>query len=117
MSLFESAFEPSCIMDKKSIPDGRGGASTTYVEGAMIDVAYSFDTSTQARIAEQAGTTNRFTLTTRRSVVLQFHDVIKRLKDGQIFRVTSDGNDNEPPETSSLDMRQVEAEKWSLPNG
>ena len=117
MSLLDSAFVTSYIMDKKSINDGRGGATTQYVEGAMIDVAYSFDTSTQARIAEQAGTTNRFILTTRKSVNLQFHDVVKRESDGQIFRVTSNGDDNFTPETSSLDMRQVEAEKWSLPNG
>lgn len=117
MSLVENAMEKSYIMDKQTTPDGRGGVITTYKEGAEIKVAYSFDTSTQARIAEQAGTENRFILTTRKSVNLQYHDIVKRDRDGKIFRVTSDGDDNYTPDSSSLNMRQVEAEEWSLPNG
>lgn len=117
MSLLDEAMEASYIMDKRTAPDGRGGVETVYVQGAPIDVAYSFDTSTQARIAAQEGVTNRYTLVTKKSVVLQFHDIVKRVKDGKTFRVTSDGDDNATPASASLDMRQVEAEEWSLPNG
>ena len=115
MSLFEEALEKSYIMDKTTAPDGRGGVDTAYVQGASIDVAYTFDTSTQARIASQEGINNRYTLTTKKSVVLQFHDVVKRARDGKIFRVTSDGKDDATPASSALDMRKVEAEEWSLP--
>lgn len=115
MSLVDNAMEKTYIMDKTTSPDGRGGVITAYKEGAEIKVAYSFDTSTEARIAEQAGTANRFTLTTRKSINLQYHDVIKRDRDGKIFRVTSDGDDNYTPGTASIDMRQVEAEEWTLP--
>ena len=104
-------------MDKTTASDGRGGTVTTYVQGAFISVAFSFDSSTQARIAEQEGVTNRFTLVTKKSINLQYHDIIKRVRDGKIFRVTSDGDDNYTPSSASLDMRQVEAEEWSLPNG
>ena len=117
MSLVSEAMEASNIMDKTTIPDGRGGVITKYVEGAEIDVAYSFDTSTQARIGESEGAINRFTLTTKKSVVLQFHDVVKRKKDGKVFRVTSNGDENYTPASASLNMRQVEAEKWEIPNG
>lgn len=116
MSLVDNAMEKSNIMDKTTTPDGRGGVITTYKEGAEIKVAYSFDTSTQARVAEQAGTSDRYTLTTRRSVNLQYHDIVKRARDGKVFRVTSDGDDNFTPSTSSLDMRQVEAEEWKIPS-
>ena len=117
MSLVDNAMEKSYIIDKITAPDGRGGITTAYKDGAEIKVAYSFNTSTEARVAEQAGATNRFTLTTRRSINLQYHDIVKRDRDGKIFRVTSDGDDNYAPSSSSLDMRQVEAEEWSLPNG
>lgn len=117
MSLVDAAMTKSYIMDKTTEPDGRGGVITTYKEGAEIMVAYSFDSSTQARIGEQAGAENRFTLTTRKTVNLQYHDVVKRSTDNKIFRVTSDGDDNYTPSSSSLDMRQVEAEEWELPNG
>lgn len=115
MSLVDNAMEKSYIMDKTTSPDGRGGVITTYKEGAEIKVAYSFDTSTQARIAEQAGTENRFILTTKKAINLQYHDVVKRDRDGKIFRVTSDGDDNYTPASSSLDIRQVEAEEWTIP--
>lgn len=115
MSLVDNAMILSHIMDKVTSPDGRGGVITRYVEGAEIKVAYSFDTSTAARIGEKDGALNRFTLTTSRSVVLQYHDVVKRSTDKKVFRVTSDGDDNYTPLTSSLDMRQVEAEEWEIP--
>lgn len=115
MSLVDNAMEKSYIMDKTTGPDGRGGVNTRYVPGAEIQVAYSFDTSTQARIAEQAGTENRFILTTKKAINLQYHDVVKRDRDGKIFRVTSDGDDNYTPASSSLDIRQVEAEEWTIP--
>ena len=117
MSLVDNAMEKSYIIDKVTAPDGRGGVTTTYKEGAEIKVAYTFDSSAEARYGEQATTDNRYTLTTRKAVNLQYHDIVKRDRDKKIFRVTSDGDDNYTPGTSSLDMRQVEAEEWSLPNG
>ena len=116
MSLYEAAMEDSVIIDKKTVPDGYGGVKTVYTEGAPIDVAYSFDASTQARIAAHAGVKNRYTLTTKKSVVLQFPDIVKRVRDGKYFQITSDGKDNLTPPSSSLDIRQVEAEQWEMPN-
>lgn len=115
MSLLSDAYEKANILDKTTVEDGRGGVKTKYVEGAEIDIAFSFDASTEARVAEQAGTNNRYTLTTRRNVNLQYHDIVKRRRDGKIFRVTSDGDDNYTPASASLDMRQVEAEEWRIP--
>ena len=42
------------------------------------------------------------------------HDVFKRLSDGAIFRVTSNGSDKQAPTVGTLDMCQVTAEKWEL---
>lgn len=114
MSLVDNAMEATYIMDKTTSPDGYGGYKETYIEGAEIMVAYSLDTSTQARVAQQQGVTNRYTLTTRRNIVLKFPDIVKRARDGKLFRVTSDGNDNATPNSATLDIRQVEAEEWSL---
>lgn len=116
MSLVDNAMEKSYIMDKTTTPDGYGGVKTTYKEGAEVSIAYSFDTSTAARIAQQEGVENRFTLTTRRSVVLRFPDVVKRARDGKIFLITSDGDENMTPGSTTLDLRQVEAKEWEIPN-
>lgn len=114
MSLIDNAMEKSFIMDKTTAPDGYGGVKTTYTKGAEIKVAYSFDTSTASRIASQEGVSNRYTLTTRKSIILRFHDVVLRNRDGKYFRITSDGDDNATPNTAGLDLRQVEAEEWEI---
>jgi hypothetical protein len=38
--------------------------------------------------------------------------VFKRLRDGKIFRVTSDGDDVVTPESASFHFAQVTAEEW-----
>lgn len=115
MSLIDEFKSPVCFLEKKRIPDGEGGFSTTWEEGAKFSAAITFDTSIEARAAEKQGVTSIYTITTEKSVVLEYHDVLKRLFDGKIFRVTSDGDDKHTPASSTLDMRQVTAEEWSLP--
>ena len=114
MSLIANAMESSHIMDKTTIPDGYGGVKTSWKQGASIEVAYSFNTSTEARIASQQGVNNRFTLYTKKSVILRFPDVVKRDSDGKYFRVTSDGDDKRTPNSAGIDLRAVEAEEWEI---
>lgn len=114
--LVMKAMEKSYIMDKTTVPDGYGGVKTIWKEGAEVLIAYSFNSSTEARIAAQQGVRNRYTLFTKKSVVLQHPDVVKRYMDGKYFRITSDGNDNRTPDTAGLDLRAVEAEEWEISN-
>ena len=116
MSLVNNAMEKSYIMDKTTTPDGYGGVKTVWKEGAEIKIAYSFNSSTEARIAAVQGVNNRFTLFTKKSIVLQHPDVVKRASDGKYFRITSDGKDNRTPDTAGLDLRAVEAEEWVITN-
>lgn len=118
MSLIDEYIEMTggCVMlDKQTVSDGYGGYSIQYVEGAEFDAAITLDTSIQAKIAEQQGVTGLYTVTTSKSLNLQYHDVFKRKSDNKIFRVTSDGDDKHTPNSSSLDMRQVSAEEYTLP--
>ena len=107
----------SCVMlDKRTVADGYGGYRTEYTEGAEFNAAITFDTSIEARMAEKQGVTSRYTVTTGKALTLEYHDVFRRDEDGKIFRVTSDGDDKRTPASASLNMRQVTAEEWSLPN-
>lgn len=115
MSLVESAMEKSYIIDKTTILDSYGSPKTVYVRGAPIDVAYSFNTSTEARVAAQQGINNRYTLYTKRAIILRFPDIVERVRDGKYFRITSDGDDKRTPNAAGLDLRAVEAEEWKLP--
>lgn len=117
MSLLSEQMEMCVIMDKTTAPDGYGGIDTSWVDGAPINTAIVLDTSMQARVAEKQGVTALYTITTEKSINLQYHDVIRRLRDGKVFRITSDGDDKHTPISATLNMRQVSAEEWSIPNG
>lgn len=116
MSLLDEAMEECVFLDKRRLPDGYGGYTTEWVEGAGFRAAIVFDSSMQARVADKQGVTSLYTVTTSRSLVLEYHDVFKRLRDGKIFRATSDGDDKYTPRSTSLDMRQITAEEW-IPGG
>lgn len=115
MSLLDDAMETYIIMDKTTVPDGYGGYNTEYVEGARIKGAVVFNNSLEAKKAEAQGVSSVYTLTTRKNINLQFHDVLRRVRDGKIFRVTSDGDDLYTPDSATLDMRNVSCEEWQLP--
>ena len=105
---------PCVRMEKKQEPDGSGGYKTVWEEGEPLKAAIIRDTSTEARIAEAAGTVEMYTVTVSRSVHLKYHDVIKRLSDGKTFRITSDNADGKAPICTTLDMAQSTAEAWRL---
>lgn len=110
------AFIVDCVMmDKTTTADGYGGFETVWKEGAEFKCAIVLDNSIQARVAEKQGVTGIYTVTTKKTINLQYHDVFKRKADGKIFRVTSDGDDKKTPDgIGALDMRQVSAEEWRL---
>lgn len=117
MSLLDEAMETCTMLNKQTTADGYGGYINTWTDGATFKAAIIFDTSMEARKAEKAGVSSLYTVTTKRALTLEYHDVFRREKDGKIFRVTSDGDDKYTPQSASLDMRQVTAEEWGLTNG
>ena len=114
MSLLLSAMEDCIFLNKIISDDGYGGYITTWTDGVHFDAAIVLNNSMEARIAEQQGVTALYTITTRKALNLQYHDVFRRVSDGKIFRVTSDGDDKKTPASATLDMRQVSAEEWTL---
>lgn len=117
MSLLSEAMETCTMIDRTTAPDGYGGIETVWVPGATFQAAIVLDSSMQARTAAVQGVTALYTVTTKKTVNLQYHDVFRRDSDNKIFRVTSDGDDNKTPASASLNMRQTSAEEWRLPNG
>ena len=117
MSLLEEAMEKCILMDKSVTKDGYGGYVTVYSDGVDFEAATVLDTSIEARAAEHQGVKNLYTVTTKKVMNLQFHDVFRRVRDNKIFRVTSDGDDKRTPVSATLNMRQVTAEEWSIPDG
>ena len=114
MSLIDDFMDKCIMLNKITTADGYGGYITTWTDGAEFDAAITFDTSMQARTADKAGVTSLYTVTTSKALTLEYHDVFRRVRDGKVFRVTSDGDDKFTPASATLDMRQVTAEEWSV---
>ena len=112
--LIDSMMVPCVFMEKKQTPDGSGGNRSTWEDGEPFKAAIIQDTSTEARIAEAAGTVEMYTVTVSRSVHLKYHAVIKRLSDGKTFRITSDNAEKKAPVCTALDIAQSTAEAWRL---
>lgn len=119
MNLYEAMMEECELMDLTSAPDGEGGFINKRTPGATFKAAIKLDSSTLAKIAEKDGVESLYTITTGKGAVLKDGYVFRRKKDEDphdAFMVTSDGTDNQAPDVSTLDIRQVSAKKWRIPN-
>lgn len=114
MSLLNQAMTDVVLMDKRREPDGEGGFITDWIESVVFQAAITFDTSMESRIGEKQGVSSRYTVTTGKGAKLDYHDVIKRLSDGKVFRITSDGDDKQTPKSASFQFLQVTAEEYVL---
>lgn len=112
--LLDSYMEPYVLLEKARQPDGEGGWIVTYTDGITFEAAVTLDTTIQARIGEQQGLSSVFTVTTSKACLLEYHDVIRRVSDGTVFRITSRGADKRTPPFAGLDIAQVSAERWDL---
>lgn len=106
--------EDCTLLEKTRVPDGEGGWTNSWVDGMEFKAAITYDTTIQARVAESEGMKSTYTVTTDKSMPLDFHDVFRRDSDGQVFRVTSQGSDRVTPQSASFQVSQVAAEKWAL---
>ena len=116
MSLLTDSFEPFVFVSKIYVPDGEGGGHFTWTESEnTFQATADFATSTISQIANALTERTNCTITTSKAITLEPMDVIKRVEDGQYFRITSNGKNSKTPDSATLDMRQSTAELWTLP--
>lgn len=113
MSLLK--MEPFVLITQTKKRDRSGGFHYSAAPGDGFDANARLDGTSEKKSARKDSTDESYTITTSRSVVLRYHDVVQRLSDGACFRILSNGNDKQTPQGASLDMRQVSAEKWEVP--
>lgn len=105
--------ETCTLLEKTRVPDGEGGWETRWVDGMQFVAAITHDSTIEARVAESQGMTSTFTVWTEKGTTLDFHDVF-RAANGQVFRVTSQGGDDATPDSASMQVQHVSAERWQL---
>ena len=113
VGLMNDFVEDCTLIEKTRVPDGEGGWTVGWADGMDFQAAITYDTTLQARVAESEGMKATYTVTTEKTMPLDFHDVFRRKRDGQIFRVTSQGDDKKTPPSASFQVSQVTAEEWT----
>ena len=113
--MIQRAMVKCAMIEKKRIPDGQGGTTTKYVEGAEFDAAITKNDTLEAVKAEKQGVTEVYLITTRVGVGLDFGETFKRIKDGALFRVKSNSADSRTPEEATFAFERVRAERWEIP--
>ena len=114
MRLYEQMMDTCTMIDRRTVSDGLGGFIPQWVDGAQFQAAVVKDNTLASRVAEKQGVTELYTVTVNRGNVLHYHDVLKKKKNGQVFRVTSNITDSETPDASSFRIGQISAERWEL---
>lgn len=117
MSLLSEAYETFYFIEKKFVSDGAFGLKPTWTQGAEFMATANFPNSSLSKIADKITEKTNCTITTSKAIELEAMDVIQRKEDGTIFRILSSGKENKTPESAYLDMRQSQAEVWTLPDG
>lgn len=119
--LLEKNFEPFEILACTKTDDGIGGGSCTWTVSGSFDgtavIAQTAHAAAKDQTVQHANAQSaepKYTLLTRRAVLLPFHTVIRRISDGRIFRTLSDPDDAKTPKGSHLDLRMHAAEEWKL---
>lgn len=114
MNLLTSAMEPYVVMDKTTANDGFGGFSEVWVEGATFDAFVRKESAPEITIAEQQGVREVFTLVVPKGIMLGYHDVIRRVSDGSVFRLTSNVADDAAHPSSTISIAKASCERWEL---
>ena len=114
MSLLDAFSKEFVMIDKTSVPDGDGGFIPTYKEGLKFKMPQAHDTTIEAQQAEREGTASTYTFLPAKGMQFSYHDIFKRVSDGQYFRVTVPVGDKETPELSRLGLTYIKAEKWEM---
>jgi hypothetical protein len=116
MSLLDH-YKTSCrLLTKTRVDDPVGGYDTKWVEGILFDAVWEYVSAPEITVAEKEGVARSYNIYVDKTLDLDYHEVFRRLDNGQTYRVTNPGTDRKTPSTSRLNLRLIEVEKWELPH-
>lgn len=108
--LLESLATDFCLIDVKSVSDGQGGTIDTYVDGAVFPALAAMLQSQDMMIAYQNGQKRMYAMFYKPTVSLQRDRMVKRLSDGQRFRVMVTPEPYQRPFFSNIPMMRTTLE-------
>ena len=115
MSLLNDFARQCVLMEKTSVPDGEGGYTLDWTEGATFQNYQALDTSMEARRAEKQGVTSVYSALVDKDVQIEYGDYFKEKESGTVYRVTSNPDEKQAPKSASFSLKFFTAERAVLP--
>lgn len=115
--LLQKNMEPFCMLVSASTDDRQGGFRNEWTESEAFDACavQRRDNDDHTSAAQKPDAKRVYdVLTPKAAPLLPYHSIIKRLRDGRLFRITGDSADLQTPKGSRLDLRLYPAEEWRL---
>lgn len=103
-------FEEFILQDWISEPDPAGGFKWVNKDGVHFYAGIATDSSREARIAYQQGMKVMYTIVFQDILPLEHSDLVKRVSNGKLYRITSDPDDMKTPMVAEVQYMQVSAE-------
>ena len=115
MSLLDDFARPCVLMEKTRVPDGEGGYTLDWTEGATFKNYQALDTSMEARRAEKEGVTSVYSALVDKALPIEYGDYFKDTGTGLTYRVTSNPSEKESPKSATFVLKYFTAERRELP--
>ena len=103
-------FQTFRLIRRTELPDGYGGTEITHEVLTTFNAGISANRSNEAVIAGRVGKKTIYTVTTLMQDELEQNDIIQRVSDGLVLRVTSDASEMTTPAVATIQYRDVTAE-------
>ena len=115
MSLLNDFARPCVLMEKTRVPDGEGGYTLDWTDGATFKNYQALDTSMEARRAEKEGVTSVYSALVDKALPIEYGDYFKDTETGLTYRVTSNPSEKESPKSATFSLKYFTAERKELP--
>ena len=100
MPLLDDFARTCVLLEKKRLPDGEGGYTVEWTDGAEFQNYQALDTSMEARRAENEGVTSVYSALVDKGVPIEYNDYFRDTTTGETYRVTSNPSEKEAPKSA-----------------
>ena len=114
MNLLSSMMVPFVMLAEVPVNDPMGGYSSQWVEGATFDAFVRKEDTPEITVAEKTEVKERLIIVMPKGTPLKYHSVVRRVLDGETYRLISTPKDFEVPIASSIQIMRADCERWEI---